>query len=57
MPGIEPRIPHLQPEVPLVFLCSHQSAVDGPLLSFILLSQRIGLPRVTVGAGTSPRLR
>nr|XP_041576560.1 glycerol-3-phosphate acyltransferase 2, mitochondrial isoform X1 [Taeniopygia guttata]XP_041576563.1 glycerol-3-phosphate acyltransferase 2, mitochondrial isoform X1 [Taeniopygia guttata] len=45
------------PEVPLVFLCSHQSAVDGPLLSFVLLSQRIGLPRVAVGAGTSPRLR
>ncbi|XP_041280680.1 glycerol-3-phosphate acyltransferase 2, mitochondrial [Onychostruthus taczanowskii] len=45
------------PEVPLVFLCSHQSPVDGPLLSFLLLSQGIGLPRVTVSAGTSPRLR
>ncbi|XP_053856477.1 glycerol-3-phosphate acyltransferase 2, mitochondrial [Vidua macroura] len=45
------------PEVPMVFLCSHQSQVDGPLLSFILLSQGIGLPRVTVGAKTSPRLR
>ncbi|NXQ12389.1 GPAT2 acyltransferase, partial [Peucedramus taeniatus] len=45
------------PEVPLVFLCSHQSPVDGPLLSFVLLSQGIGLPRVTAGAGTSPRLR
>ncbi|NXO21579.1 GPAT2 acyltransferase, partial [Cisticola juncidis] len=45
------------PKVPLVFLCSHQSQVDGPLLSFILLSQGIGLPRVTVGAGSSPRLR
>ncbi|NWX62402.1 GPAT2 acyltransferase, partial [Promerops cafer] len=45
------------PEVPLVFLCSHQSPVDGPLLSFVLLSQGIGLPRVAVGARTSPRLR
>ncbi|NWY64949.1 GPAT2 acyltransferase, partial [Erithacus rubecula] len=42
------------PEVPLVFLCSHQSQVDGLLLSFILLSQGIGLPRVAVGACTSP---
>ncbi|NXH04709.1 GPAT2 acyltransferase, partial [Loxia leucoptera] len=45
------------PEVPLVFLCSHPSPVDGPLLSFLLLSQGIGLPRVAVSAGTSPRLR
>ncbi|NWY21626.1 GPAT2 acyltransferase, partial [Aphelocoma coerulescens] len=45
------------PEVPLVFLCSHQSQVDGLLLSFVLLSQGIGVPRVTVGAPTSPRLR
>ncbi|NWX36929.1 GPAT2 acyltransferase, partial [Notiomystis cincta] len=45
------------PEVPLVFLSSHQSQVDGPLLSFVLLSQGIGLPRVAVGARTSPRLR
>ncbi|NXT65152.1 GPAT2 acyltransferase, partial [Chaetops frenatus] len=45
------------PEVPLVFLCSHRSQLDGPLLSFILLSQGIGVPRVTVGARTSPRLR
>ncbi|NWV86356.1 GPAT2 acyltransferase, partial [Dasyornis broadbenti] len=45
------------PEVPLVFLCSHQSQVDGPLLSFILLSQGIGVPRVTAAAWTSPRLR
>ncbi|NXJ17184.1 GPAT2 acyltransferase, partial [Dicrurus megarhynchus] len=45
------------PEVPLVFLCSHQSQVDGLLLSFVLLSQGIGVPRVTVGAQTSPRLR
>ncbi|NXO43753.1 GPAT2 acyltransferase, partial [Locustella ochotensis] len=45
------------PEVPLVFLCSHRSQVDGLLLSFILLSQGIGLPRVTVGAWPSPCLR
>ncbi|NWV87265.1 GPAT2 acyltransferase, partial [Machaerirhynchus nigripectus] len=44
-------------EVPLVFLCSHQSQVDGLLLSFVLLSQGIGVPRVTVGTRTSPRLR
>ncbi|NWT09085.1 GPAT2 acyltransferase, partial [Vireo altiloquus] len=45
------------PEVPLVFLCSHQSQLDGLLLSFVLRSQGIGVPRVTVGARTSPRLR
>ncbi|NWT89465.1 GPAT2 acyltransferase, partial [Lanius ludovicianus] len=45
------------PKVPLVFLCSHQSPVDGLLLSFMLLSQGIGVPRVMVGAQTSPRLR
>ncbi|XP_030819966.1 glycerol-3-phosphate acyltransferase 2, mitochondrial isoform X2 [Camarhynchus parvulus] len=45
------------PEVPLVFLCSHQSPLDGPLLSFLLLSQGVGLPRVAVSTGTSPRLR
>ncbi|NXO88950.1 GPAT2 acyltransferase, partial [Certhia brachydactyla] len=45
------------PEVPLVFLCSHQSQVDGPLLSFVLLSQGVGLPRVAVTARTSPCLR
>ncbi|NXR95005.1 GPAT2 acyltransferase, partial [Hypocryptadius cinnamomeus] len=45
------------PQVPLVFLCSPQSPVDGPLLSFLLLSQGIGLPRVAVSAGTSLRLR
>ncbi|XP_058279678.1 glycerol-3-phosphate acyltransferase 2, mitochondrial isoform X9 [Hirundo rustica] len=55
--GIHPRIPCLQPQVPLVFLCSQQSCVDGLLLSFILLSQGIGLPRVTVGAWPSPCLR
>ncbi|NWV60327.1 GPAT2 acyltransferase, partial [Malurus elegans] len=45
------------PKVPLVFLCSHRSWVDGPLLSFVLLSQGIGVPRVTAGACSSPRLR
>ncbi|NXF00349.1 GPAT2 acyltransferase, partial [Menura novaehollandiae] len=45
------------PHMPLVFLCSHQSQVDGLLLSFVLLSQGIGVPRVTVGARTSPCLR
>ncbi|NXS29765.1 GPAT2 acyltransferase, partial [Pomatostomus ruficeps] len=45
------------PGVPLVFLCSHQSQLDGPLLSFLLLSQGIGVPRVMVGARTNPRLR
>ncbi|XP_071273876.1 glycerol-3-phosphate acyltransferase 2, mitochondrial-like isoform X5 [Agelaius tricolor] len=45
------------PEVPLVFLCSHQSPLDGPLLSFLLLSQGVGLPRVAVSTRTSPRLR
>ncbi|NWW15214.1 GPAT2 acyltransferase, partial [Falcunculus frontatus] len=56
-PGIHAGIPCLQPEVPLVFLCSHQSQVDGLLLSFVLLSQGIGVPRVTVGTRTSPCLR
>lgn len=54
---IHPAVPHLQPEVPLVFLCSHQSQMDGPLLSFVLLSQGLGVPRVTVGTRTSPCLR
>ncbi|NWS13891.1 GPAT2 acyltransferase, partial [Pachyramphus minor] len=45
------------PDVPLVFLCTHQSQLDGPLLSFLLLSQGIGAPRVTVGGCISPRLR
>ncbi|XP_054506752.2 glycerol-3-phosphate acyltransferase 2, mitochondrial isoform X15 [Agelaius phoeniceus] len=45
------------PKVPLVFLCSHQSPLDGPLLSFLLLSQGVGLPRVAVSTRTSPRLR
>ncbi|XP_039242312.1 glycerol-3-phosphate acyltransferase 2, mitochondrial-like isoform X3 [Pipra filicauda] len=45
------------PEVPLVFLCTQQSQLDGPLLSFLLLSQGIGAPRVTVGTRISPGLR
>ncbi|NWI89862.1 GPAT2 acyltransferase, partial [Pitta sordida] len=45
------------PEVPLVFLCAPQSRLDGLLLSFLLLSQGIGVPRVTWGAWMSPRLR
>ncbi|NXF27532.1 GPAT2 acyltransferase, partial [Rhodinocichla rosea] len=56
-PGIHPGMPPLQPEVPLVFLCSHQSPLDGLLLSFLLLSQGVGLPRVVVSTRTSPRLR
>ncbi|KAM9516681.1 LOW QUALITY PROTEIN: glycerol-3-phosphate acyltransferase 2, mitochondrial [Guaruba guarouba] len=50
--------PPLQPRVPLVFLSTHKSQLDGPLLSFVLFSQGLGVPRVTVGAqGCSPRLR
>ncbi|XP_062490293.1 glycerol-3-phosphate acyltransferase 2, mitochondrial-like [Pezoporus occidentalis] len=46
------------PRVPLVFLSAHKSQLDGPLLSFVLFSQGLGVPRVTVGAqGCSPRLR
>uniref|UniRef100_A0A8B9F5D3 Glycerol-3-phosphate acyltransferase 2, mitochondrial n=1 Tax=Amazona collaria TaxID=241587 RepID=A0A8B9F5D3_9PSIT len=46
------------PRLPLVFLCPHKSQLDGPLLSFVLFSQGLGVPRVTVGAqGCSPRLR
>ncbi|KAF4802889.1 hypothetical protein TURU_021116 [Turdus rufiventris] len=55
--GVLPAMTPPKPEVPVVFLCSHQSQVDGLLLSFVLLSQGIGLPRVAVGAWTSPRLR
>ncbi|NXG25824.1 GPAT2 acyltransferase, partial [Grallaria varia] len=46
-----------RPQAPLVFLCSHRSQLDGPLLSFLLLSQGIGVPRVTVGTRMGPRLR
>ncbi|NXK97542.1 GPAT2 acyltransferase, partial [Formicarius rufipectus] len=45
------------PGVPLVFLCPQRSQLDGPLLSLLLLSQGMGAPRVTGGAGTTPRLR
>ncbi|NXX21078.1 GPAT2 acyltransferase, partial [Podargus strigoides] len=37
------------PDVPLVFLSTHKSPWDGPLLSFLLFSQGMGVPRVTVG--------
>lgn len=46
--------PPLQPHVPLVFLSTHKSQLDGPLLSFVLFSQGLGVPRVTVGARVSP---
>ncbi|XP_067168504.1 glycerol-3-phosphate acyltransferase 2, mitochondrial-like [Apteryx mantelli] len=46
------------PGVPLVFLSTHKSRLDGLLLSFLLFSQGLGVPRVTVGGQTcSPRLR
>ncbi|XP_010726511.1 glycerol-3-phosphate acyltransferase 2, mitochondrial isoform X3 [Meleagris gallopavo] len=46
------------PSVPLVFLSTHKSQVDGLLLSFLLFSQGLGVPRVMVGNLTcSPRLR
>ncbi|NXC23201.1 GPAT2 acyltransferase, partial [Corythaeola cristata] len=46
------------PGVPLVFLSTHKSRLDGPLLSFLFLSQGLGVPRVTVGNQIrSPRLR
>uniref|UniRef100_A0A672UNX6 Glycerol-3-phosphate acyltransferase 2, mitochondrial n=1 Tax=Strigops habroptila TaxID=2489341 RepID=A0A672UNX6_STRHB len=37
----------LTPHVPLVFLSTHKSQLDGPLLSFVLFSQGLGVPRVT----------
>ncbi|XP_072213049.1 glycerol-3-phosphate acyltransferase 2, mitochondrial-like isoform X3 [Excalfactoria chinensis] len=37
------------PSVPLVFLSTHKSQLDGMLLSFLLFSQGLGVPRVTVG--------
>ncbi|NXJ57919.1 GPAT2 acyltransferase, partial [Spizaetus tyrannus] len=44
--------------VPLVFLSMHKSQLDGLLLSFVLFSQGLGVPRVTVGSQVcSPRLR
>ncbi|NXT92411.1 GPAT2 acyltransferase, partial [Anhinga rufa] len=46
------------PDVPLVFLSTHKSQLDGLLLSFLLFSQGLGVPRVTVGSQLcSPRLR
>ncbi|XP_067388405.1 glycerol-3-phosphate acyltransferase 2, mitochondrial-like [Emydura macquarii macquarii] len=35
------------PDVPLVFLSTHKSRLDGLLLSFLLFSQGLGVPRVT----------
>ncbi|NXD87496.1 GPAT2 acyltransferase, partial [Halcyon senegalensis] len=46
------------PGMPLVFLSTHKSQLDGLLLSFLLFSQGLGVPRVTVGGQLcSPRLR
>ncbi|NXC49199.1 GPAT2 acyltransferase, partial [Penelope pileata] len=46
------------PGVPLVFLSVHRSQLDGLLLSFLLFSQGLGVPRVAVGGlACSPRLR
>ncbi|NXN69783.1 GPAT2 acyltransferase, partial [Himantopus himantopus] len=46
------------PDVPLVFLSTHKSQLDGLLLSFLLFSQGLGVPRVTVDSRVcSPRLR
>ncbi|KAF1538763.1 Glycerol-3-phosphate acyltransferase 2, mitochondrial, partial [Eudyptula minor] len=46
------------PGVPLVFLSTHKSQLDGLLLSFLLFSQGLGVPRVTVGEQVcSPLLR
>ncbi|NXI41907.1 GPAT2 acyltransferase, partial [Galbula dea] len=46
------------PRVPLVFLSRHRSHLDGLLLSFLLFSQGLGVPRVTVSTQLcSPYLR
>ncbi|XP_074664180.1 glycerol-3-phosphate acyltransferase 2, mitochondrial-like [Strix aluco] len=46
------------PDVPLVFLSTHKSPLDGLLLSFVLFSQGLGVPRVAVGGqACSSRLR
>uniref|UniRef100_A0A8C8B263 Glycerol-3-phosphate acyltransferase 2, mitochondrial n=1 Tax=Otus sunia TaxID=257818 RepID=A0A8C8B263_9STRI len=37
------------PHAPLVFLSTHKSPLDGLLLSFLLFSQGLGVPRVAVG--------
>ncbi|KAI6058942.1 PlsC domain-containing protein [Aix galericulata] len=50
--------PSPQPDVPLVFLSTHKSQLDGLLLSFLFFSHGLGVPRVTVGSlNCSPRLR
>ncbi|NXE16626.1 GPAT2 acyltransferase, partial [Lophotis ruficrista] len=55
---LQRRPPSSQPGVPLVFLSTHKSQLDGLLLSFVLFSQGLGVPRVTVGGRIcSPRLR
>ncbi|NWR81976.1 GPAT2 acyltransferase, partial [Centropus unirufus] len=47
-----------KPRVPLVFLSTHKSQLDGLLLSFLLFSQGFGVPRVAVGTRIcSPLLR
>ncbi|NWH24456.1 GPAT2 acyltransferase, partial [Grus americana] len=57
-PSAEPRLLSLQSGVPLVFLSMHKSQLDGLLLSFLLFSQGLGVPRVTAGdQPCSPRLR
>uniref|UniRef100_A0A8B9ZXE3 Glycerol-3-phosphate acyltransferase 2, mitochondrial n=1 Tax=Anas zonorhyncha TaxID=75864 RepID=A0A8B9ZXE3_9AVES len=46
------------PDVPLVFLSTHKSQLDGLLLSFLFFSNGLGVPRVTVGSlNCSPCLR
>ncbi|XP_068518380.1 glycerol-3-phosphate acyltransferase 2, mitochondrial-like isoform X6 [Anas acuta] len=46
------------PDVPLVFLSTHKSQLDGLLLSFLFFSNGLGVPRVTVGSlNCSPGLR
>ncbi|NXO04571.1 GPAT2 acyltransferase, partial [Rhinopomastus cyanomelas] len=46
------------PSLPLVFLSVHRSQLDGLLLSFLLFSQGLGVPRVTMsGRPYSPLLR
>ncbi|NXF98157.1 GPAT2 acyltransferase, partial [Eubucco bourcierii] len=46
------------PGLPLVFLSTHKSRLDGLLLSFLLFSQGLGVPRVAVGGQPcSPCLR
>ncbi|XP_068012657.1 glycerol-3-phosphate acyltransferase 2, mitochondrial-like isoform X2 [Melanerpes formicivorus] len=54
----ERRLPAPQPGLPLVFLSTHKAQLDGLLLSFILFSQGLGVPRVAVGGQPcSPPLR